>query len=167
MKKFWVTLAVTISVCAQAALAGELRSNEQFDPTPVKAPVNARIRAAFNKQFAGATYIKWEKVRNNVLYQASFNFEGERFHVFYDNEARLVASGRIIEAAHLPLLVQQSIARSYASYTLTQVIELMQNNETSYLLTFTNNHVQLEVQACGNGAAYHLKKVKKNLSSKL
>jgi Protein of unknown function (DUF2874). len=167
MKKFLVTLAVTISVCAQAALAGEVRSNSQFDPTPVNAPVNARIKAAFDKQFAGASYIKWEKVRNNVLYQASFTFQGERFNVFYDNEGRLVASSRFIKAESLPLLVQQAIGRSYSSYTLLQVIELTQNEETSYLLTFVDDRVQLEVQAYSNGATYHLKKEKKNFSSKL
>jgi hypothetical protein len=167
MKKFLVTLAVTISVCTQSALAGEVRSIDQFDPTPVSAPVNARIQAAFNKQFAGASFIKWSKVRNNVLYQASFNYHSERYNVYYDNEGRLVASSRFIQESNLPLLVKQSITRSYSSYRLLQVIELIQNDETSYLLTFGNERVLLEVQAYDNGATYQLKKEKKNFSSKL
>jgi hypothetical protein len=154
-------------MCTQVALAGDLRSNNQFDPAPVSSPVNARIQAAFNKQFAGASFIKWNKVKNNVLYQASFTYQQDRYNVYYDNEARLVASSRFLSEENLPLLVKQSIARSYSSYRLLQVIELIQNNETSYLLTFDSERAIMEIQAYDNGAAYLLKKEKKNFSSKL
>jgi hypothetical protein len=167
MKKFFVTLAVTAGVCTQVACAGVLRSNNQLDPKPVSAPVNARIQAAFNKQFAGASLIKWEKVRNNVLYLACFTYHQERYNVYYDNEGKLVATSRFIHESSLPLLVRQSIARSYASYKLVQVIELIQDSETSYLLTFDKESVRIEVQAYDNGSTYQIKKEKKNYTDKL
>ncbi|HEX2684051.1 MAG TPA: hypothetical protein VHL77_08975, partial [Ferruginibacter sp.] len=67
-----------------------------------------------------------------------------------------------INADALPLLVKKCININYASYNLVQVIELTQNDETSYIATFDNDRIKFDVQLYNNGEHNVIKKEKKN-----
>jgi hypothetical protein len=182
MKKFLVTVVVTVSVCTQVALAANNRSYSSsveqkvyqnrtvYDPMPVTNKgdkVNDRVQAAFIKEFAGASLLKWECVKSTNLCQAYFTYNSERYNAFFDNEGKLVATCHFIRESNLPLLIRQSISRNYASFQLQQVIELTRNEETTYLLTFENERLKMEAQAYFNGTIDTLKKEKKKLAAKL
>jgi hypothetical protein len=159
MKKYFVTLAVTVSVCTQVALANNL------DPLPVAAKndkVNSRILCSFEKNFAGATYIQWEKLKGKALTQAVFHYNKERYIAFFDNDGKLVATGRFISINQVPLLVKLTVDRNYAAYNLVQVVELTQNDETSYIVTFDNDRIKFDTQIYSDGGAHIIKKEKKN-----
>jgi hypothetical protein len=182
MKKFLVTVVVTVSMCSQVVLAASnhpylipvkqevYQKRTVHDPAPVTNKgdkVSDRIQAAFLKEFAGASLLKWEHVKSSDLCQAYFTYNGERYNAFFDDNANLVATCRFISESNLPLLIRQSISHKYASYQLQQVIELTHNEETTYLLTFENEQIKLETQAYMNGSIYALKKQKKNFVAKL
>ena len=182
MKKFLVTVAVTVSLCHGVALAANhssyvspvkqkvYQNRTVFDPAPVDSKgdkVNERVQAAFLKQFVGASLLKWECVRGSDLCQAYFTYNGERYNAFFDADGKLVATCHFIRESNLPLLIRQSISNKYASYELTQVVELTHNEETTYLLTFENDRIKLESQAYINGNIYSIKKTKKNSAAKL
>lgn len=183
MKKFFVTVAVTVSVCTQVARAAnnhsfvspvtqEVYQNRTVhDPAPVitdkGVKVNDRLQAAFLREFPGASLLKWECVKNSNLCQVYFTYNGERFNAFFDDGGKLVATCRFIRESNLPMLIRHSISHKYAAYELQQVVELTHNEETTYLLTFENEQVKLETQAYINGNIYALKKYKKNSVAKL
>jgi hypothetical protein len=182
MKKFFVTVMVTVSVCSHVALAANNHSylspvtqevyqkRTVHDPAPVTNKgdkVSCCVQAAFFKAFAGASLLKWEHVKSSDLCQAYFTYNSERYNAFFDDNGKLVATCRFISESNLPLLIRQSISHKYASYQLQQVIELTHNEETTYLLTFENEQKKLETQAYMNGSIYTLKKQKKNFVAKL
>jgi hypothetical protein len=181
MKKFLVTVMVTVSVCNIAFAAKKpsyvspatqevYQKRTVYDPVPVTGKdekVNDRIQAAFLKQFAGASLLKWESVKGSTIYQAYFTYNSERYNAFFDIDGKLVATCRFIRESGLPLLIRQSISKKFATYELQQIVELTQNEETTYILTFENEQVKLEAQAYINGSIYQIKKGKKNFVDKL
>ena len=182
MKKFFVTVAVTVSVCSQFAHAANsplysspvhqqvYQNRTVHDPIPVTDKgdkVSDRIQKAFLTTFVGASLLKWECVKGSNLCQAYFTYNGERYNAFFDNDGKLVATCHFIRESNLPLLIRQAISHKYASYQLQQVIELTHNEETTYLLTFENEQVKLETQAYISGTIYTIKKTKKNFAGKL
>lgn len=183
MKKFLVTVVVTVSVCTQVALAANNQSyvspvtqevyqnRTVHDPAPVTTDkgdkVNDRLQAAFLSAFPGASLLKWECVKGSNLSQVYFTYNSERFNAFFDDAGKLVATCRFIRESNLPLLIRQSMSHKYASYELKQVVELTREEETTYILSFENEQVKLETQAYANGSIYTLKKSKKNSVAKL
>jgi len=182
MKKYVVALAVTISVCTQVALAntdqqsvnpvqqGLYQNRTVHDPIPANSKgdkVSGHIKAAFQKDFAGASVIKWERLKHEIS-QVFFNYNNERLIAFYDADAKLVATSRNIVEANLPLIVRQQVNRKYPSSYVVQATELMQDDETSYLLVLENEQGErVQAQAYYNGSVYTLKKEKKKNAATL
>lgn len=162
MKKFFISLTVFISVISTVVNATPVNNTDPVMPAKGGDKVNTRIQYAFKKEFAGAVAINWEQLRENI-YQVRFMHNNERLTAFYDGDAQLVATGRFINEQSLPLSLQTSVARKYASYRLVQAIELTRNNETSYLLTYENEQFKLEVLASDSGDIDLFKKEKRIL----
>ena len=86
---------------------------------------------------------------------------------YFDEDGSLIAVGRFISGANMPLLVSKSLAKKYEGYQVLEVIEYVQGNETSYLVTLENEKNKLIVNAFGSGNSYVFKKEKKNSVAKL
>jgi hypothetical protein len=162
MKKFFISAALLISVSGSVVHAHAI-----YNGDPVVAArmgndkLSSRVQAAFKKEFTGASILSWERLKENI-YVVQFVYKNERLNAFFDEEGQLVATGRFMNESSLPLMVKNIVADKYASYQLKQIIELTQNSETSYLLSFTNEQIKLEVQAYNNGNLSVIKKVKRN-----
>ena len=163
MKMYFISAALLISVCGTVIPAHARTSNDPVITTTAKGgdKVNTRIQNAFYKEFPGAAVISWERLKENI-YQVKFTLNNERLNAFVNQEGELVAIGRFVKQATLPLTVQKAVSNKYAGYNLQQVIEITQNNETSYLLTFENEQVKMEVQAYNDGKLVVFKKGKRN-----
>jgi hypothetical protein len=161
MKKFFISIAL-FSVFSSVVLASDTRSGDPVTPSKSTVTVNKRVQTSFQKDFAGASHVQWERLQENI-YQVRFYYNKELLNVFYTEDGQQVATGRFVNVSALPLLIQKNIARTYASYDLLQVIELTQNNATSYLLTLQNEQTRLTVQAGSDGSLTVFKKEKRNL----
>jgi hypothetical protein len=150
MKKFFVSLVLFVSVAGTSTFASE------------KDEVNSQVQKSFQKEFAGARFVKWELIKENI-YQAHFLYNDKRLDAYFSADGRLLATGRFIPESNLPLLVSRSIARKFDQYQVKDVVEYSQGDETSYLLTLENEKSTLIVQAYSSGSTYIFKKEKKNL----
>jgi hypothetical protein len=169
MKKLLVSLTVLVSICTANVNANVLTNGN--DPVATGArtkneKANFRIESTFNKEFKGAAYVSWERVKEHIC-QARFNYNNERMNAFFDVDGELIATGRFINENALPLLIKSSAGRKYENYHLQQVIELTQNSQTSYILTFENEKERLEVQAFQSGNLDLIKKEKRNIVTAL
>jgi hypothetical protein len=154
MKKLVVSLAMFVAVFGTALAADGTK-------------ISYRVEEAFKKEFAGATSVKWEVVRKNDLFQAHFLYNNERINAFFDVEGNLVATGRYVAVAHLPLLLRKNILEKYKGYQVQHVIEFVQGEDTSYLISVENEKAKLLVRGYIGGSSYIFKKEKKNSLAKL
>ena len=154
MKKLVVSLAMFVAVFGTALAADG-------------AKIGYRVEEAFKKEFAGAKSVKWEVVRNADLFQAHFIYNNERLNAFYDAEGNLIATGRYVSVANLPLLLRKNVYEKYKGFQVKEVIEYVQGDETSYLISVENEKSKLLVHGYSSGSAYIFKKERKNSLAKL
>jgi hypothetical protein len=154
MKKLVVSLAMFLAVFGTALAADGTK-------------ISYRVEEAFKKEFAGATSVKWDVIRKHDLYQAHFIYNNERINAFFDVEGNLIATGRYVAVAHLPLMLRKNMIEKYKGYQVQDVIEFVQGDETSYLISVENEKSKLLVHGYINGSAYIFKKEKKNSLAKL
>jgi hypothetical protein len=158
MKKLVLTLVMFASLFG-AAIAS--------DGSTKSTNVNYRVEAAFKKEFAGATSVKWDLLRKENIYQAQFLYNNERLNAYFDSEGNLIATGRFVAVANLPLMLRKNIYERFNDYTIREVVEYSTTNETSYLVVVENEKAKLVVQGYVNGATTIFKKEKKNSVAKL
>ena len=156
MKKLVLTLVMFASFFG-AAIASDGSTKD----------VSNRVKASFNKEFAGATSVKWGLIRKENIYQAQFLYNNERLNAYFDSEGNLIATGRFVAVANLPLTLKRNVSEKYNEYSITEVVEYTANNETSYVLVLENERARLVVQGYINGGTSIFKKEKKNSVAKL
>src|SRR5687768_17092628 len=124
MKKLVVSLAMFLSVFSIAV------ANEGTN-----SPNNFRVEASFQKECSGAKSVKWELIRKENIYQAHFIYNNERLNAYFDEDGVLIATGRFVAVANLPLLVRKNVYQKYSDYQVKEVVEFVTNDETSYLVS--------------------------------
>jgi hypothetical protein len=157
MKKLAVSLVMFLSVFTTAI------ANEGGNAPKI----NARVTQSFEKEFTGARAVKWEVIKKENIYQAHFIYNNERLNAYFDVEGNLIATGRFVAVANLPLLARKNILNKYSDYQIQDVIEYVTADETSYLVSLENDKAKLLVQGYINGTTYVFKKEKKNSVAKL
>ena len=158
MKKLVVSFVMFVSVFS-AAIAS--------DGTDKRSKTNYRVEAAFKREFAGARSVKWDEIKKANIFQAQFIYNNERLNAYYDVDGTLIATGRFVAVANLPLLVRKNIYQKYGEYTIRDVVEYTTDNETSFLVMLENDKAKLLVQGYMHGGTQVFKKEKKNSVAKL
>jgi hypothetical protein len=88
-------------------------------------------------------------------------------NAFFEQDGNLLAIGRFIAPAALPLSIVKSINSKYPELEMKDAIEYTKSGETSYVITLENEKVRTVIQAYNSGNLYVFKKEKKNLATKL
>src|SRR6478672_5429158 len=120
MKKLFLTAALAVAVVA-SSFAADVN-------------VDKRIQSAFHKEFASAFNPKWESIGEGLMH-VTFTQNGEVMDAYYNEDAQLVSFARAVTADLLPLLVTQTINEKFTDSQITDIRELVSQNETSYLVT--------------------------------
>lgn len=150
MKKFFV---LALLVTGAFSFSVKASDNDKIAPS---------VEKAFQKEFAGATYVKWAVLEKSDMYQANFIYNNERISAFFAEDGSLLAMGRFIPTANLPMLVSKTLHNRFADYEIKEVMEVVKGSETSYVVTVENEKARLIVNAYSTGGAYVFKKEKKN-----
>lgn len=149
MKKFFVSLLMVISVYSFANTPG---SGDK---------VSAHIKAALEKEFAGAQYIVWQSLKDHQIYHAKFLYNNEQLNAFFEQDGNLLAIGRFITPVALPLIITKNLTNRYGSFQVKDAVEYTRSGETSYLVTLENEQSRIVVEAYDSGNLYVFKKEKK------
>lgn len=147
MKKLFVSALLAIAFTGAAYATG----NEG---------ISKQIRMSFEKEFAGAQYVNWESLAEKDIYHATFVLNNERLNAYFNNEGRLLATGRFVKTESLPMLVTKGIMEKYNKHEIVEVIEFVADNETSYIVKLQSKEQQLFVRAFYDGNMAVLKKTK-------
>ncbi|MBL0357811.1 MAG: hypothetical protein IPP72_13400 [Chitinophagaceae bacterium] len=138
MKKFVTMVTVAVLLVSASAFATDAKE------------VSAKVRTAFEKDFAKASNVSWEAKDN--FYFADFSVNNTKFNAAYNEDGQLVATSRTIVLDQLPIAVTQALNEKYAGYTLgAAVIELNYERQTSYFISVANGKQVLRLKATANG----------------
>lgn len=123
--------------------------------------VNSAVKQAFQKEFAGAQSVTWDAIASKDLFHASFVYNNERLNAYFNADGQLIATGRFIAPENLPMLVAKGVNARYGKLEMTDVIEMISGNETSYIVKVQNDKVKMYVQAYSDGTTSVIKKERK------
>ena len=124
--------------------------------------VTTALQASLQKSFAGAKILKWSELGSSDLLYASVLYNNERMNAYFDGNGNLIASGRFIKAESLPLIVSKSLNEKYAGATIIDVVEYIEKEGTSYLVTIHSNSKEMVIHSFTDGSSYVFKKSKIN-----
>jgi len=96
--------------------------------------VNIKAQKNLSAEFKDAQKINWSK--NTNLLEASFEWNGQKLHTFYNEDGEQVAISREISVDRLPIKALQAINEKYGDYKATEAIEFNSTQEgLSYYLS--------------------------------
>jgi len=146
MKKILIFAAFSLLLIGNTAFA----SGEEL--------VNQKVRESFNKEFSTAGGVRWKQLKNENIFEAQFIYNNQRLCAFYDENGQLLVISRAIPAASLPLLVTKKLNSQYKDYQIQEVIEYVNEGDTSYFLQLEKNNQRVIVQAYSSGSTRIFKK---------
>jgi hypothetical protein len=124
-------------------------------------PANEKVMQAFSTAYGSAKNVSWTEIKEEGIFHASFEQEGEQLDVFIDAEGEMLATTRYITAKQLPMAVTKQLAAKYADYAISPaVIEYSATDETAYYITLAGKKNTVTVKANSNGSLSVFKKQK-------
>jgi len=138
MKKISILLPVLLAV----ALTGFANSGKTKEEN--------RVLQAFNRQFAGAQYVKWTELEND-LQKASFLWGGHRTEAYFADNGEFVGAVRGLLFQQLPLTVARAVDNKFENRVILEVREITNAEGTSYviLMNWKNKRYRARLHADG------------------
>ena len=116
-----------------------------------KAPETANVKAQQQlfSDFKDAGKVTWSTKAN--LMEASFEWNGQKLHTFYNQDGEQVAISREVTLDKLPIKALQAINEKYSGYKTSEAIELSNDEGLSYYLSMENGNRKVILNVSSNG----------------
>ena len=135
MKRLLVTLTIALSFISLSSFANA----DDVSPKAVK---------SFNKSFKNATEVKWTVTDNYV--KADFALNGQYVSAFYNEDGSMIALTRNLSSLQLPIALQADLKSNYNCYWISNVLEVANEEGTSYYITLETADDQLTLKSSGD-----------------
>jgi len=135
MKRLLVTLTIALSLVSLSSFA----NGEDVSPRAVK---------SFNKSFKNATEVKWTVTDN--YFKADFALNGQYVSAFYNEDGGMIALTRNLSSLQLPIALQADLKSKYNCYWISNVLEVANEEGTSYYITLETADEQLTLKSSGD-----------------
>jgi len=142
MKKIIMMLALVGTLSTSFAFTGET--------------INKQALNAFRNEFAGATDIAWTAGKG--YYKVAFTMNDHKLFAFYNSKGEFIAVTRFISSLQLPHNLQSSLKRTYRRYWISDLFEMVTNDETGYYATLENADTKIVLKSIdGSNWSLYLK----------
>jgi hypothetical protein len=135
MKRLLVTLTIALSLVSLSSFA----NGEDVSPRAVK---------SFNKSFKNATEVKWTVT--DSYFKADFALNGQYVAAFYNEDGSMIALTRNLSSLQLPIALQADLKSNYDCYWISNVLEVANEEGTSYYITLETADEQLTLKSSGD-----------------
>ncbi len=146
MKKFILSLSLLLTIAAVAV------ANVYNDTNP-------RIKASFEKEFAGAEQVRWS--RSGDYSKASFVVSGFRAEAWFSNDGELVVVARSIFYNQLPMAAMRSLEKAYPNVTMIEIMEITTQSGTRYNLSFEQKEKKFKAVLYPDGSISDVYRIKR------
>jgi len=107
-------------------------------------------------EFSDASNVTWSSQKN--LTEASFEWNGQKLHAFYNADGDQIAVSREVSEDKLPLKALQAIKTKYSGFTTTEAIEYNSAEEgLSYYVSLENNNKKIILRVSPEGSVSDFK----------
>ena len=137
MKKFFITLALFLSIFSVTALASE-----------PNVKVSTKVMNAFKTDFSEATDVEWAQVEN--MFQAKFAMEGQQYAAYYDADGTMLVVARFLMPTKLPNGLRTSLEEIAKDGLIAYVFELTDEDGVHFYATIQKGEKKEMVQSSGN-----------------
>lgn len=145
-KSFLMSLALVLAVGLTPVVANN------------KNGVDDRVKNALEKEFPGATLVKWNDVED--YHVASFVFDGVRVEAYYDLEGELQGYGRCVQFERLPLPVTMAFEKRFKGAYFLEALEVSNEDGTSYWVSVETGDQKYRVHMNPDGRIMEKKKIR-------
>jgi hypothetical protein len=136
MKRLLVTLTIALSFVSLSSFA---KSGDDVSPKAIE---------SFNSSFKNATEVYWTISEN--YFKANFVLNGRYVSAFYDAQGKMIALTTNISSLQLPIALQADLKKHYDCYWISDVMEISNEEGTSYYMTVENAETQLILKSSGD-----------------
>jgi hypothetical protein len=147
MKKIIIMLSMLVTVALTSVFANE------------GVNINQKVLKAFEKDFTTAKNVKWNK--EGEYLKASFTISDMLTDAYYTEDGELVGSARNLLFEQLPLAVIHEYNKRFDEASVLNVLEITNNEGTSYRLWIEQDNKKIKIRASGSGEITVLEKSKK------
>lgn len=151
MKKFFISLVLLVTVCINTTNAEDIEN------------ISPAIKATIQKEFAGARLLDWKEIGRSNVYRLRFIYENTVVSAFFNKEGTLLATGRFITKAALPLAIRKVVTDKYSRFSINEIAEYAEMDQTTYVVEMENERIKQAVRIYINGDCSIVKKEKKVL----
>jgi len=128
MKKI-ISAFLFLTMSALGAVAQD-KGTVKIDTTQV--PVV--VKTTFNSTFPNSSNVEWKKKNSN--YAVSFTMNDIAHHAKLDSTGKIIMRGKVIPISELPAAVTTAVQKDYPDYKISKVFAVMENDITSYKISF-------------------------------
>lgn len=147
MKKFLLLLSLSAATVLTTA------ANPVINGDP-------RAERAFNKMFAGASHINWEKTKEGIN-KVSFVWGDRRAIAFFDEKAELIGTIRGLFFKELPLSVAKAVSDNLENPVILEINEIYNTEGISYTLMVEEKNKKYSMRLNSLGYILEKERVKK------
>ena len=148
MKRLVLTLAIAFITASSFASD---HNDKDVAPAALK---------SFQTNFKTATEVYWSVSEN--VYKANFSLNGQQASAYYDATGFLIALTRNISSTQLPITLQASLKNNYDCYWISDLVEMANEDGTSYYITLETADTRLVLKSNGTANWSTYKKVRKS-----
>jgi hypothetical protein len=148
MKRLVLTLTIALSLIGFSSFATK---DDSVAPAALR---------SFNTAFKSATEVSWSINAN--YFKANFALNGQYVTAYYDAEGSMIALTRNISSLQLPITLQASLKKNYDGYWITDLVELANDEGTSYYISVENAGARLVLKSSVNSGWSVYKKQRKS-----
>ncbi len=120
---------------------------------------NAKVTAAFEKEFAGATNVQW--AGNADVSIASFVFNNERMRAWFTSEGEIDAIQRNVKRAQMTYLSSKAIGKLEKEQTILSIAEITKETDMYYLVKSENDKFENLYKLTPEGTLSRIEKKRK------
>lgn len=107
--------------------------------------VTEKVAAAFKHEFVQAKEVSWQKTDN--YFRAVFKLNDDILTAYFSEEGDLMGVVRNLLSTELPINLQTSLKRDYASYWITDLFEFAKKDASGYFVTLENADQRITMQS--------------------
>lgn len=117
------------------------------DLLPTEVP--QQIRTNFQNSYQNATDVEWEK--DLEYYKVEFEVSRDDYEIWYSANAKVLKTEKEISARNLPAIVSKNIKTNYSGYSIDDVEEVTEGNNTTYYVEVEKWNDEIDLVYSANG----------------
>ncbi len=118
-----------------------------------------RAEQEFEKQFAGASNVKWANEQDGYL-SVSFTWAGHRTIAYFNSDGHLAGSARGLFFNQLPLNVMRSFNNQFQNSIILEIREISNAEGVRYIILLENNDKKYKIRYNNAGDLLEKEKIK-------